>query len=211
MKKTLIFISLTFVVSLTMAQNNSKNLNFIIKWTPSKILEPTDPTLFLNGEIIWKNRLSLSIGYGHKCFIWENNYKFNYYFKTNAEFQYHFFRKDPLSFFTGINAFYINRYYGTYNGYVYLNNSFFNYQYAEKLFLVKGLYGLAGLRVSEGHFLMEIYAGIGGRKRSLSIYKLDGLTYFDHFFEWFGPGRDSYPGTDYAWHLSLGGRVGFVF
>jgi len=194
------------------AQTDSNDFHFILKWTPSKLIEPRDPTIFLNAELVWKEKFSFSGGYGQKCYIWDNsNYVFNSYYKANAELLFFFFHLKPVMFYTGLNAFHINRHYANKSGIVFLNDTFYNYSFAEKTFEVNGAYGLLGIRVSENHFVMEIYTGLGIRQRNTDILNVENLRYHSDFFEWVGPGRDSYHKIDNVWHFSLGARIGVVF
>ena|GEM_PF-1906557 len=212
LKLSVLIVIVLFLGQKSKAQTDSNDFQLIIKWTPSKLFEPRDPTIFLNAELVWKERISFSGGYGQKCFIWDNsNYFFNRYYKANAEMLYFFFRLKPVMFFAGLNAFYINRYYANNFGYVFVNDTFYNYTYAEKAFKVKGAYGLFGIRASENHFMMELYAGLGIRQREIDFSDVENPVAHDGFFEWVGPGRDSYSMIDNVWHFSLGARIGVVF
>jgi len=194
------------------SQPIEKPFEFILKWTPSKLIEPQHSTIFLNAELVWKKKLGFSLGYGQKCYVWDkNSFVFNDYYKSNIELTYQFFHLEPVSFFAGINAFHHELNYAKNSGYVYLNDTFYSYEYAEHQFIINGLYGLGGMRITEGHFMMEFYSGLGFRQRNVSVSNIEGQMYHDGFFEWIGPGRETYPGTDYTWHFSLGMRIGVVF
>ena len=198
------------------AQQTDIREKLVLKFAPFSLLDPNRSVIQFGLEYKPLEWLGLQADYGYKftplqIFAWNSAKENHKYFTLRAETRFYFKPVDVFKFYLATEAFYIPQTYRLYNATVIRDTVEMQYDYSDINRSAIGGTLKAGATVNLGkRFMVDVYAGLGIRQRSIKHHTHIETPLPDYLFrEWTSP-VELHEGTKTLPHISLGAKIAYV-